>query len=213
MQITKISYGLTIKQADESYAKAHLEADVHPSDNFQTVKQDLITEVEKLVGLSGKSEKTQSTGSTATAEDAATPTQTSQGAKGATAPDRRALRGGQTAEKPAGASGAAGGEAKTAVKGKAGRPAGGGKATKETPYDRDDKDHKRLVRDVLNDLIPDWGKDPEVKALAGDVSKSLVGKPFLGADGAVLESFKEAIAVGMGLGDPGEEENGGTDDI
>lgn len=199
MFVTKFSYGLTIAQENGSYSKAHLEADIHPGDDFSKVQAELVSEVQKAVGLVGKSVtpvSTPVTAQTATTKTANAPAQSV---------DRRAARPAPTPAKAA--------PAKAATPAAKAAPAKAAKAAaKETPYDRENPAHKKLVKELLNELVPGWQKNAELNTTAGTVSQSLVGKPFLGVDGAILESFKDEVAVGFGLGEPAEETDDAVED-
>jgi len=76
------------------------------------------------------------------------------------------------------------------------------RAKKVVVYDRDNKDHKKELSATLHEVAPGWNKDADLKAKAGELSKSLVGSDLLGTDGNVLDSFKDAVKEGMvGEGD------------
>ncbi len=82
------------------------------------------------------------------------------------------------------------------VKGKADK---GGKAgtkvrkAKPQNYNREVEQHKSLFSGVLRSVAPEWNKSDDSKARAKKTSVQLAGKPFLDADGEVLDSFKAEV--------------------
>lgn len=57
------------------------------------------------------------------------------------------------------------------------------------PYNRDLDTHRQLLSSFLNSKHPSWKTTQGVK----EFSMSLVGKPFLNADGEVIESFAKLV--------------------
>jgi hypothetical protein len=70
------------------------------------------------------------------------------------------------------------------------------KAVKETNYDRTLDTHKNLLGQFLDKSYPKWRVAENLKK-AGEASKALSGKPFLDADGEILDSFKAEFAKMM----------------
>lgn len=58
------------------------------------------------------------------------------------------------------------------------------------PYNRDLDTHRQLLSSYLNKNHPSWKTVEGVK----EFSMGLVGKPFLNADGAVVESFAKLLS-------------------
>jgi uncharacterized membrane-anchored protein YjiN (DUF445 family) len=58
------------------------------------------------------------------------------------------------------------------------------------PYNRDLDTHRQLLSSFLNKNHPSWKTTEGVK----EFSMGLVGKPFLNADGAVVESFAKLLS-------------------
>ena len=65
-------------------------------------------------------------------------------------------------------------------------------------YDRKDKRHLKLFKQVLDSTLPTWNDAPETKIKAKDLSLALEGKPFYSKDGQVLpeviKQIEEALA-------------------
>lgn len=60
------------------------------------------------------------------------------------------------------------------------------KAAKVTNYDRGLDNHKKLLADVLDKNCPNWKKSG---AKVKEISVLMEGKPFLNAEGSVIEDF------------------------
>lgn len=65
---------------------------------------------------------------------------------------------------------------------------------KETPYDRANELHKKLVAEFLDTAHKGW-KSNAAKAVA--VSTKMAGKPFLNSEGSIIKEFKEAFSAEM----------------
>lgn len=174
MQITKISFGLTVKDANDNYKKCHLEADVHPGDDFAAVKKELTAEVEKLVSGGAAPSKTAASKPAArTAGTAAAEKTPAKKPADKPAPSRRSPRTATPAAK-----------------------------RKTTPYDRDVKAHKTHLKNLLNEHFDGWQDEgSELNELAKAASAGLVGVDLLDANGNVLDGFIEALSELMGGSD------------
>jgi len=64
------------------------------------------------------------------------------------------------------------------------------KESPSLPYNRDLDTHRQLLSSFLNKNHPSWKTAEGVK----EFSMGLVGKPFLNADGAVVESFAKLLS-------------------
>lgn len=67
----------------------------------------------------------------------------------------------------------------------------------ETVYSRETDLHKKLVGEFLDKEFPTWKKNAGNVEKAKAVSVTLVGQPFLDAEGRVLESFKQSFREKM----------------
>jgi len=70
---------------------------------------------------------------------------------------------------------------------------------KPQAYDREVEQHKRIFSSVLRSVAPEWNKTEGSKVLAKKASVAMGGKPFLDADGEVLESFVSEVKKLMGI--------------
>lgn len=178
MQITKIQYGLTVKDANENYKKAYLEAEIGHGENFAEVKKEIMAEVDKLIGAKSSAAPAKKPVESATKTPAAKTTK---------APAKRAPITKKAVETEA--------PAETEEKKKpAPRRAARATTKKTTPYDRDVKAHKTHLKNLLNERFPDWATpETELNDNAKAASAGLVGVELLGADGNVLDTFIESL--------------------
>lgn len=61
-------------------------------------------------------------------------------------------------------------------------------------YNRDDEFHKKEMGFLLDEFIPGWRKNSELKQKAVTVSAALAGKDFLDEEGKILESFRSEVS-------------------
>lgn len=80
-------------------------------------------------------------------------------------------------------------EPKTKSKGKAAKA-----VPKLTPYNRENDLHKKFFSEVLQEHFPEWKKDI---TKAKEVSVKLNGMDMLDAEGAVVQTFKDAVIEKM----------------
>lgn len=174
MQITKIQYGLTVKDSNDNYKKAHLEAELTPQDVFVDIKSLLMKEVEAMVGVAVKSTSVKK--EAPKKEAPKTVTKKTAVTKKA-APKEEVAK---TEEK----------EEKKPAPRRATRAA----TKKTTAYDREVKAHKTHLKNLLNDRFPEWAQPgTELNDNAKAASTGLVGVDLLDASGNVLDSFIEAL--------------------
>ena len=82
------------------------------------------------------------------------------------------------------------------------------KAKKEAvvTYDRELPHHKTEFSNLLKKNYPNWKNDAELKPRAIELSKEiLIGKPFLSAEGDILDSFKKIIKDHMEGSEGGDD--------
>lgn len=78
-------------------------------------------------------------------------------------------------------------------KGNKGGKVGSKTKPKAQNYNREVEEHKSLFSSILRSVAPQWNKSDESKAKAKKVSAAMNGKPFLDADGEVLDSFTSEV--------------------
>jgi hypothetical protein len=66
---------------------------------------------------------------------------------------------------------------------------------KDTPYDRSNELHKKLLSEYLDTAHKGWKSEVQ-KAVT--VSIKMVGKPFLNSEGSIIKDFKESFSAEMG---------------
>lgn len=192
MHVTSFRVGITETVGEgrsPSYAKAELEVSVYPGESYEDAKKEALTELKNIqrelqsqVGGGAKPEKKvapKKKEETKTAEKSEAKAE--QDGKGAAersekeAPKKEAP---QPAKKKAP-------RKKPAVKEKA------------TPYNRENREHKNVVRGILNEHFEGWKEDQDMAAMAKLSSVELDGSDLLDADGNILDSFVEALKEKM----------------
>ena len=72
---------------------------------------------------------------------------------------------------------------------------------KPVKYDREVKDHKTKLGELLTEHFPDWKKSDEMKRLAKEASTDLEGEDFIdAASGEIVESFIKKLVKAMESG-------------
>ena len=184
MHVTSFRVGITEAVGEgrsPSYAKAELEVSVYPGESYEDAKKEALTELKNI-----QSELQSQVGGGAKPEKKVAPKKKEE-TKTAGKSEAKAEKG----EKEASKEEAPQPEKKKAPKKK---PATKKKAT---PYNRENKEHKKIVRGILNEHFEGWKADQDMAAMAKLSSVELDGSDLLDADGNILDTFVEALKEKM----------------
>ena len=191
MNITSLRVGINRPGEDKysPWVKAEVEVSLMPGDDYETVKKEALAEVESILSaVEGGSSKPAST-RRAPKKEATTTEEKSGDAPAEEKPKRRARRSAVKDETKDD-------EPKEETPAKEEKPKRSRRApakSKITKYSRDEKAHKKIFRSVVDEQFPGWDKDDELKPLVKEASVASNGEDMLGEDGAVLDSFVDAV--------------------
>jgi len=206
MQVTKISYGLTVQTENGTYVKEYVEADIFPGDDIQECQNNLMQFVLNSVKfppimaptLPDRLEVKEE-------EEVKEDNQPRRAVKRSPAPAKKGEPKTPDKPKPVEDPKVTEGEPETtAEEDKPEKPEG--KSTRSSksktiPYDREKEEHKTLLSKLLIEVCPNWKKSPETKLRARNTSETMVGIPFIDSDGNILDSFKTLVSEKMNLDD------------
>ena len=198
MHITSLRVGINRPGEDKysPWVKAEVEVSLMPGDDYETVKKEALAEVESILSaVEGGTSKPSTKTTTRRAIKGETTTEEKSGdAPAEEKPKRRARRSAVKDETKEEAP--AKEEKKEDDEPKEEKPKRSRRApakSKITKYSRDEKAHKKIFRSVVDEQFPGWDKDDELKPLVKEASVASNGEDMLGEDGAVLDSFVDAV--------------------
>lgn len=184
MQVTQIVYTKTVQEKDYEPEMMEATANLEEGEDFEEAAKELRAKVRGVLGIGGSTSTTKKKTSKAETEELPElPEEVEEEAPAAKKTTKKTTK--KTAKKTT--------AKKTAPK------------KKPVAYDREVKDHKTKLGEILTENFPDWKKSDEMKRLAKQASTDLEGEDFLdGNTGEVLESFVETVISAMESGSSDE---------
>lgn len=184
MQVTQIVYTKTVQEKDYEPEMMEATANLEEGEDFEEAAKELRAKVRGVLGIGGSTSTTKKKTSKAETEELPElPEEVEEEAPAAKKTTKKTTK-------------------KTATK-KTTKKAASRK--KPVAYDREVKDHKTKLGEILTENFPDWKKSDEMKRLAKQASTDLEGEDFLdGNTGEVLESFVETVISAMESGNSDE---------
>jgi myosin heavy subunit len=189
MQVTQIVYTKTVQEKEYEPEMMEMTATLEDGENAVEAANALRNSVRSILGLAGAAKTTAKKTTTRkkkVEEPTDEPPEVPEEAEAEEKPARkRAAKTSKTAKKA------------TASKGR----------KKPVQYNREVKEHKLKLAELLTEHFPDWKKDDNLKKAAKEASANMEGVDFLdGNDGSVLDTFVSDLLAEM------EAESSGSGD-